>query len=158
MHHLDRSQPTDRRAWCQALRHTAARGFTGLTLLRDAHQLALEMIEADAIPSRRLTSGELEIAAEFTRRGPQRHHKLFLEAEIVSTLVAARGRWLRGVTGEHRPRSRRARVAASRRGPPRKGPDEPPPLTRLRGFAVASARMIVHLERRRGALRIARSA
>ena len=53
-----------------------------------------------------------------------------------------------------RPRGRARGVVASR-DRPSEPPDEPPPLALIRGFTAASARLIVHLERRSAAMRLA---
>jgi hypothetical protein len=99
---------------------------------------------------------ELDFCAELAQRAQRR--EAFLENEIVSDQAAIRGGWQRqrGSSRQHRPQQprRRSRLVASRDGPS----DELPPLTRLRGFAAASARMICHLERPRAAIRIARMA
>jgi hypothetical protein len=55
-----------------------------------------------------------------------------------------------------RPRERRARRAStSSRGSSDDPPDPPPALARIRGVSAASTRLVVHLERRRAATRLA---
>jgi hypothetical protein len=138
-------------------------------------RLALELVEYAAtdarlamrkagqeVPTTAYTPTPIDLrrSAEFARRGPSNltfleKRRPFLEAEVVSALAASRGSWQRrGTSRERRPQARRTRrLVASRDGPSRSSDD--PPLARLRGFAAASARMVVHLERRRAAMRLA---
>jgi hypothetical protein len=153
--------PDYQRALLEAFRHVKARSLSGLAFHKEARWLAAEMVKANAVPRRTLTKADRAVVAELTRRGPKPFvwRKTFLKPDLVSAFAAARGHWRRGTTRERKPSTPRgSRLVASRDGPRRSADDDPPPLTRFRGFAAASARMIVHLERRRAAIRIARMA
>lgn len=91
-------------------------------------------------------TGRIE-SAKFSRRP-------FLEAELVSSFAASHGNWIRqrGVSRERR--SQATQKARGTRAGPRSS-DDPSPVEPVRGFAAASTRMVVHLERRRAAMRLA---
>src|SRR5262245_41017875 len=89
---------------------------------------------------------------------PEWSRKPFLRADVLAGGAAAHGTWVirqRGVSRERRSQAS-SKTRGNRAGPRRpRSSNDPPPLARIRGFTAASARLVVHLERRRAAMRAA---
>lgn len=104
----------------------------------------------EALKLHRATGRVVGVVPNFEREEWQRQP--FLEADVAAAGAAARGTWIRqrGASRERRPQAS-AKARGRRAGPSSRRSDDPPPLTRIRGFSVASARMVVHLDRRRAA-------
>src|SRR5262245_39879012 len=134
-------------------------GLDGLAAAEDRRASSAAGLEP---PPATLTTTELAFAARLTQRGrhasPKRRlrpRRPFLEADLVAAGATVRGIWIRqrGVSRERRSAGS-SRARATRAGP-RRSSDDPHPLARVRGFAAASTRMVVHLVRRRAAMRAA---
>ena len=117
----------------------------------------LQALAMGQTPSYVLSEEDRATADRLTERG--RHlppRKPFLRADLTAGGAAAHGTWIvrqRGVSRERR--SQASQKTRSARAPSRRSSDDPHPLARVRGFAAASTRMVVHLERRRAAMRLA---